>query len=155
MKVSTGPSQPYMKIVKVDSIKEASVLFELDNKAFHRDFDLPSRNVQEQIDYLHGCDVYMLYDEGKPVGFFAFKKENDKIEVKAIVVTPEKQGKGHGKTMMKHLLELTAGNTLYLVTHPKNSSAITYYLKSGFEIYGWKDNYYGDGEPRLLLKRKG
>lgn len=143
-----------MKIIKVDSIKEADILFALDNKAFHRDFDLPSRNVAEQIDYLQGSDVYMLYDEDEPVGFLAFKKENNGIEVNAIVVTPEKQGKGYGKAMMKHLLELTAGNTLHLVTHPKNISAIIYYLKSGFEIYGWKDNYYGDGEPRLLLKRK-
>lgn len=142
-----------MEITKVDHIQEAKTLLELDNKAFHRDFDLPSRNIQEQIDYLQGSDVYVLYDEDEPVGFFAFKKVNDGIEVKAIVVTPEKQGKGHGKAMMKYLLEVTAGNTLHLVTHPKNSSAITYYLKSGFEIYGWKDNYYGDGEPRLLLKR--
>lgn len=142
-----------MKLTKVDSIKEANILFALDNKAFHRDFDLPSRNVAEQRDYLYGSDVYILYDKDEPVGFLAFKKENDGIEVKAIVVTPEKQGKGYGRAMMKNLIEFTAGNTLRLVTHPKNTSAITYYLKSGFEIYGWKDNYYGDGEPRLLLKR--
>lgn len=142
-----------MKIINVDSTKEASTLFALDNKAFHRDFDLPSRTVQEQIDYLNGSDVYILYDDEEPVGFFAYKNENNGMEVKAIVVTPEKQGKGHGKAMMQHLLKLTTGNTLYLVTHPKNTSATTYYLKSGFEIYGWKDNYYGDGEPRLLLRR--
>ncbi len=144
-----------MKIVKVDATKEAEALFNLDNKAFHRDFDLPPRNIQEQIDYLQGSDVYILYDNDVPVGFFAFKKENDGIEVKVIVVIPEKQGKGYGKAMMKKLFELTNGKIIHLVTHPKNTSAIVYYLKSGFEIYGWKDNYYGDGEPRLLLKHTG
>lgn len=143
-----------MELIKVDSKKEAQVLFELDNKAFHRDFDLPSRDVHEQIDYLEGCDVYILYDKHEPIGFFAFKKENEGIEVKAVVVTPEKQGKGHGKTMMKKLLELTEGHDLHLVTHPKNVGAIAYYQKFGFEMYGRKENYYGDGEPRLLLKRK-
>lgn len=143
-----------MKIVKVDILKEANTLFALDNKAFHRVFDLPSRNIAEQKDYLQGSDVYILYDGDEPTGFFAYKKENDGFEVKAIVVTPEKQGKGHGKAMMKYLLDLTEGNTLYLFTHPKNTVAITYYLKSGFEICGWKNNYYGDGEPRILLKRK-
>ncbi|MEK7543594.1 MAG: GNAT family N-acetyltransferase [Patescibacteria group bacterium] len=142
-----------MEIAKVDHIQEAKVLLELDNKAFHRDFDLPSRNLQEQIDYLQGSDVYILYDTHKAVGFFAFKKQEDGIEIMAIVVTPKQQRKGYGKTMMKKLLELTTGNSLHLVTHPKNSGAISYYLKSDFEIYGWKDNYYGDGQPRLLLKR--
>lgn len=35
----------------------------------------------------------------------------------------------------------------------ENASAIILYLKLGFEIYGLKENYYGDGQPRLLLKR--
>ncbi len=141
-----------MKILKVDIKKEGKTLFELDNEAFNRDFDLPSRDIQEQVNYLQGSESYILYDEDAPAGFFAFKKDQDGIEVKAIVVDPEKQGKGYGRAMMRKLLELTAGNKLHLVTHPKNTSAIVFYLKSGFEIYGWKDNYYGDGEPRLLLK---
>ena len=143
-----------MKIIKVDVAKEAKVLFDLDNKAFHRDFDLPSRNIQEQIDYLLGSDVYILYDEDNPVGFFAFKKDKNGTEIKSIVVVPEKQGKVHGRVMMNKLLELTNGSVIHLVTHPRNTSAIMYYLKFSFEICGWKDNYYGDGEPRLLLKRE-
>jgi ribosomal protein S18 acetylase RimI-like enzyme len=144
-----------MEIIKVDIAKEAKILLELDNKAFYRDFDLPSRNIQEQLDYLKDCDVYMLYENRKPIGFFAYKTSGDGVEVKSIVVVPEEQGKGYGKAMMNKLLELTDGHTVHLVTHPKNTSALLYYLKSGFEIYGWKDNYYGDGEPRLLLKYAG
>jgi ribosomal protein S18 acetylase RimI-like enzyme len=144
-----------MNIIKVDSRKEATTLFALDNKIFHREFDLPARNVQEQIDYLRGCDVYLLHDERVPVGFFAYKKDDAGIEVLNIAVIPERQGKGLGKMMMSKLLELTTGTTLHLVTHPKNTGAIIFYLHSGFEIYGWKDNYFGDSEPRLLLKRVG
>jgi ribosomal protein S18 acetylase RimI-like enzyme len=140
-----------MKIQKVDPQKEGKVLFELDNKAFYREFDLPSRNIQEQIDYLQGSETYILYD-GNPVGFFAFEHHDKGVEIKAIVVHPEKQGVGYGRFMMEKIIELTKGFTKYLVTHPMNSSAIIFYLKSNFQIYGWKDNYYGDGEPRLLFK---
>lgn len=143
-----------MELMKVDPIKEVETLFKLDNLALHRDFDLPSRNIQEQIDYLRGSEVYVLYEDGKALGFFAFKEEKSEVELLVIVVIPEKQGKGYGQIMMKKLLELTKGNTIKLVTHPKNSSAILFYLQSGYEIYGWKDNYYGDGEPRLLLKHE-
>lgn len=143
-----------MELIKVDCIKEAKILFKLDNQALCRDFDLPSRNIQEQIDYLQGSEVYILYEGGNAIGFFSFKGEKNKVELLAIVVIPEEQGKGYGKIMMKKLLELTKRNMVKLVTHPKNSSAILFYLKSGFEIYSWKDNYYGDGEPRLLLKHE-
>jgi ribosomal protein S18 acetylase RimI-like enzyme len=144
-----------MNITKVDNIKEANVLFELENRALNRDFDLRSANVQQQIEYLRGSEIYILYDEREPVGFFAFRRDSSGIEARSIVVVPEKQGKGYGKEIMKKLLELANGNNIRLVTHPKNRIAIAYYLKSGFEIYGWKENYYGDGEPRLLLRRTG
>ncbi len=142
-----------IEIINVNIEKEAKVLFALDNKAFSRDFDLPSRTVQEQISFLRGCDVYMLYESDMPVGFFALKKNGDGIELDAIVVIPEKQGKGYGKAMMDKILKLTKGNIVHLATHPRNTGAIIFYLKFGFEIYGWKDNYFGDGQPRLLLKR--
>ncbi len=31
-----------------------------------------------------------------------------------------------------------------IVTHPKNTPALKLYLKYGFKIESWKDNYYGD-----------
>lgn len=142
-----------MKIIKVDVENEAKALFFLDNKAFHRDFDLPSRNIQEQIDYLQGSDAYILYESDTPVGFFSLKKIDDDFELRSIVVVPEKQGKGLGTAMMEKILKLTKGKNIHLATHPRNPGAIRFYLKFGFEIFGWKDNYYGDGQPRLLLKR--
>ena len=54
---------------------------------------------------------------------------------------------------MKKLLELVKGNQVYMITHPKNIAAIILYLKNGFEIASWKENCYGDGEPRLILQR--
>ena len=38
-----------------------------------------------------------------------------------------------------------------LVTHPKNTASLLIYLKAGFKIDKWIDNYFGDGQPRLLL----
>ena len=44
--------------------------------------------------------------------------------------------------------------TINLVVHPKNTAAILVYLKAGFVVDGWKDNFFGDGEPRLSLVKK-
>lgn len=140
-----------IELKKIEYIKEAQVLFELEKKAFFRDFDLPSRNVEEQIDYLKESEVFGLYENGVVVGFFAYRQGENDVELLVIAVDPQKQGNGYGKMLIAKLLELTKNRTVRLVTHPKNSGAIRFYLKSGFTISGWKDNYYGDGQPRLLL----
>lgn len=140
-----------IELKKIEYIKEAQVLFELEKKAFFRDFDLPSRNVEEQIDYLKESEVFALYENGVVVGFFAYRQGENDVELLVIAVDPQKQGNGYGKMLIAKLLELTKNRTVRLVTHPKNSGAIRFYLKSGFTIGGWKDNYYGDGQPRLIL----
>lgn len=140
-----------IELKKIEYIKEAQVLFELEKRAFFRDFDLPSRNVEEQIDYLKESEVFILYENGMAVGFFAYRQGKDDVELLVIAVDPKKQGNGYGKIMMDRILELTKNQTVRLVTHPKNRGAIRFYLKSGFTISGWKENYYGDGQPRLLL----
>lgn len=38
-----------------------------------------------------------------------------------------------------------------LVTHPENTKAIRLYESLGFKIAERKENYYGDGEPRVVL----
>ncbi len=141
-----------MEIKKVDLLAEAKTLLTLDNKAFHRDYDLPSKDTNEQIAYLRDCEVYIAYEHEQPVGFFAYKLSETHCDLKSIGVIPERQGKKYGKAMMKKLLDITKNNTITLVTHPKNSVAIRMYLTCGFHIYGWKDNFYGDNEPRLLMK---
>jgi len=38
-----------------------------------------------------------------------------------------------------------------LAAHPDNFRAIKLYQSLGFAIESRKENYYGDGEPRLIL----
>jgi ribosomal protein S18 acetylase RimI-like enzyme len=55
--------------------------------------------------------------------------------------------------MIMHSLQTIGIKPVHLVVHPKNVGALLLYLKCGFEMYGWDENYYGDGQPRLLVKR--
>ena len=141
-------------IKKVNLLKEASILFEIDNKVFVREFDIPSKDVNEQITYLKGSEIYIAYDDGIPTGFFAYESGGNLVELKTMAVLPSHQGQGAGKLMMEKFLGLVRGKEIYLVTHPKNSGAIIFYLKFGFEICDWVDGYFGDNEPRLKLRLK-
>lgn len=140
---------------KINPSDYGDLLFNMDVSAFNRSFDYPSSSIAMTLDYLKNCHVYLAFVDNAPVGVLAYEKKGDGIEVKQIIVLPEYQGKGHGRLIVKKLIDLTKGHHVWLVTHPKNTAAIVLYLKHGFEITEWKANYYGDGEPRLLLKKVG
>jgi len=143
-----------MNIVKVNPIKFAQVVFDIVKQSFNRSFDSCPKSVDEVIEYIRDSEVYMLEDKGSYVGYFVLKKEKNNIfELKSIAVPDKYQGKGYGSLLMKKVLDLTKGHGVHFVTHPKNISGLFLYLKNGFEITGWIDNYYGDGQPRLKLEK--
>lgn len=56
--------------------------------------------------------------------------------------------------MILALKKMTKYPRIELVVHPHNNPAISLYLSLGFKIESWRDNYFGDGEPRLVLVKK-
>jgi ribosomal protein S18 acetylase RimI-like enzyme len=53
--------------------------------------------------------------------------------------------------MLELLKELKIFKRLDLVVHPDNIGAIKLYNSLGFETESLKENYFGDGEPRLIM----
>ena len=142
-----------MEIKKVGPQEKGQELFDIDNAAFIRDFDLKARSIQEEVNYVKRSEVYVAYEDNKAIGFIAYENKKDFVEIMSVAVIPEQQKKGVAQKLFHEILPKIRGREIRLVTHPKNTPAIILYLKYGFEIYGWKDNYFGDGEPRLLLER--
>jgi len=142
-----------LRLRKADLQKEADLLLELDIKSFNRPFDCPAESVEQIKNYLKDCVVYLGDVDSRPVASFSYEfRGDDSAELMQMMVIPKHQNKGVGKFMLKEFLKLTKGKIIHLVTHPQNTSAIILYLKFGFQIYNWKDNYFGDGQPRLQLK---
>lgn len=143
-----------MHIEKVSLIEKAQELFEMDKQTFIQDFDYPPSKVEHTISYLKDCEVYFVYEDKTPIGSFSFKESGGQVEIMQVALLPQHQGKGYGKKIVAYLLNVVKGKKVWLVTHPKNTPAIIVYLKAGFVISEWKENYYGDGQPRLLLRLK-
>lgn len=140
-------------VQKIPLKKHGSLLFELDNKAFNRKIDFKFKDLTELLDFFKKSVIYLVYNDKTPVGYFAYQENGKKeTEVRTVAVIPSHQRKGIGTLMMKKLLWLTKNHRLKIVTHPQNVGAIFLYLRFGFKIYGWSDNYWGDGQPRLLLE---
>lgn len=101
--------------------------------------------------------VYFIEKEGILVGRIAYEiKNKDHAYLSDLVIKPEFQNQGIAREALALILEeLKDKKEINLVVHPKNTPALLLYLSSGFIIESWKDNYFGDGEPRLILHKNG
>jgi len=103
--------------------------------------------------YLRDFESYFITHENKMVGIIGYRPEPEinGYYIGELIVSQEYKGKGFGKAAMQIALELIGNHPVKLTTHPENSPAICLYLKLGFKIKAWKDNYYNDGEPRIVM----
>ena len=127
----------------VSNIKEAAV-----SNTFHA--NLGEEAIKK---YLRDFESYFITHEDKIVGIIGYRPEPEinGYYIGELIVMPEYKGRGFGKDAMQLVLEMIGDHPVRLVTHPENSSAICLYLKLGFKIKAWKDNYYNDGEPRIVM----
>lgn len=142
-----------MKIIQVDPNKSAPEIFVIVKQAFNRPFDACPKNVSEVTDYIKGSDTYYAYDRDILIGYFVIKHKDNQIEIGSIGIPEKFQSKGYGSAIMDYILKNNPDKKIWLVTHPKNTKALFLYLRKGFEITGWIDNCFGDGQPRLKLEK--
>lgn len=97
--------------------------------------------------------VYLVKEGDQVVGSVSYEmKGPDHAYIDGLLVTPARQHQGIGKAAMAKVLgELKYIRTIDLVTHPDNSFAISLYQSLGFVIGERKENYFGDGEPRIVM----
>lgn len=107
---------------------------------------------KEWKEELETCTVYLLKEGNMPVGSIAYEEKSpDHIYISGIIVRPEFQGKGIATRAIREVLDTyPTASRIDLVTHPENS-ALKLYESLGFKVESQKENYFGDGEPRLVL----
>lgn len=144
---------------RLATVKDIPKLIEFDSKAQSKTY-AAYLTTEEWLKEMQESEVFVIQDElfgntsgWTPVGMFTVQKKGlDHIYIGGLVVDPAHRRKGYAEGAMLHIIsKFSEAKRLDLVTHPKNSSAVMLYLKLGFVIESWKDNYYGDGEPRIVL----
>jgi len=107
---------------------------------------------EETRQFVNDNEVFLIDVDGKIIGIIAYQNKADQFYISEFIIGKEYQNKGCGKQALNLLLEKIGNSkSATLRTHPENTPAIITYLKAGFKIKGWKENCYGDGEPRLIL----
>lgn len=102
------------------------------------------RNFQDAV--AAGYLMTLLCDDTDAiVGYSVVTQVFDEAELLEIAVDPRHQGKGYGKALLAHTLELTkqrAALKMHLEVRVGNTRARTMYEKAGFVQVGMRKGYY-------------
>jgi len=111
---------------------------------------------QELQDFIKNESVYLIKRKKLVVGLVAYKVLKGNIaHFDGLVVRPKLRRQSIATQATALLLKSMAKYArIELGVHPHNNPALCLYLKLGFIIQSWRDNYFGDGEPRLILVKK-
>lgn len=113
-------------------------------------------NRKEALSFMKKHTVFLIKKGGETVGNVSYSLKGLRLaQISGFVIIPRFQRKGIGRQALALLLKkLKKAGKIDLVTHPRNTPALRLYLSFGFVIESWKNNYFGDGEPRLVLSRE-
>ena len=110
---------------------------------------------EEQRNELQNTVTYLIEKDGTVVGSISYEiKSEGHAYLSDLIIDPEYQRQGLGREALTRVLkELEQMERVDLVTHPENNLALQLYTSLGFQVESRKEDYYGDGEPRLVLAR--
>lgn len=110
---------------------------------------------KEFLDEIENNEVFIIEKAGQVVGSIMYEiKSPEHIYLSGLVINPQFQGQGFARQAMEIILaKFRDRNRIDLVTHPENIKAINLYKSLGFAIESQKENYFGDGEPRVVMSK--
>ena len=98
-------------------------------------------------------ETYLVLQEDQMVlGFLMYKTEGDHILLDEFVIDERYRGRGFGAMALEAMLAQVSGKRVELVTHPENP-AVHLYARNGFRWIENLPDFYGDGEPRMRMRR--
>ena len=106
------------------------------------DFNEIETLVGEQ--YLPNVEVWVIEDDGKPVGFMGMSESN----IDSLFISPDQRGKGIGKHMIAHVKALVG--TLTVDVNEQNVQGVGFYRHMGFVETG-RSETDDQGRPYPLL----
>lgn len=103
-----------------------------------------------------GYPAWILQEHGCPIGYAVLSVAADEAHILNICVTPERQGRGHGRRLLRSLVGLArdlGAARIFLEVRPSNPGAIALYQDEGFNEIGRRPRYYParDGREDALV----
>ncbi len=115
----------------------------------------PIQTADEALEEIRDNELFFIQKGSVVVGTIAYQKKPDgSAYISNMSVVPEYQKQGIARMSMEMILGIMGvAPRIWLVTHPENIKALNLYTSLGFVVEKQVENYYGDGEPRLVLAK--
>ena len=99
---------------------------------------------------------WVLLEDGIIIGYAVLSIAADEAHVLNLCTAPEVQGRGHGRRLLRALMQLARGrgaHRVFLEVRPSNAPAIALYHDEGFNEIGRRPRYYPakDGREDALV----
>lgn len=133
--------------------EDAEAFLELERTAIDSPTYSPTIDPVEALEEIRDNVVYLIREGNQVIGNVMYKmKAPDHAYISGLIIHPDFQGRGIGKVAMEKVLEeLKDVPSIDLVTHPDNARAIALYQSLDFAIGERIENYFDDGQPRIVM----
>lgn len=103
-----------------------------------------------------GYPAWVLSGREATIGYGVISLAADEAHVLNLCIAPERQGRGHGRYLLRALVKLAGergAQRLFLEVRPSNPQAIALYHSEGFNEIGRRPRYYPtrDGREDALV----
>lgn len=89
--------------------------------------------------------AWVMLEHGLVIGYGVISLAVDEAHLLNVCVAPERQGRGHGRHLLRSLVKLAADRgaaRIFLEVRPSNPAAIALYHAEGFNEIGRRPRYY-------------
>ena len=95
--------------------------------------------------------AWVLHEHGLVVGYGVISVAADEGHIRNVCVAPERQGRGHGRRLLRALVDYArdcGAARVFLEVRPSNPHAIALYHDEGFNEIGRRPRYYPSHDGR-------
>ena len=143
--------------LKQATIEDIPKLVEIEEKLVGSKIYVAMTDEKEWQEEIKKANVkaYLIFQDGKVVGNVSYEVDKDIAYISGLAISPEFQKMGIGKRVIGIILkELKNVRLMKILTHPENIPALKLYKSFDFVEKETIENYFGDGEPRVVLIRE-
>ena len=139
-------------MIELASVKYLEKILEIERKVFRQ----PWSRDQLKTDILSKDNVenWIYIDNGNVVGYILGRVILNEFHLNNIAVHADFQSRHIGHDMVKHVIDRLKNNNInniYLEVSIKNNFAQKLYKSFGFNKYGFRKDYYANGDHALLF----
>ena len=134
--------------------KDVTTLAEIEPRCFKEPWKEEMFSALLSLPFQHG---FIAEEEGQVCGYCSISVVMDEMEILNIAVDLPFRGQGLGASILRHAIEqgkILGAAVCFLEVRVSNQPAIALYEKFGFEKFGVRKKYYGDGEDAFVMRKE-